>query len=77
MQEVTSSLISHVAHDPATNRLTVRFHSGQIYDYDGVPAEEHAALMASDSVGKYFGANIRTKYKGVKQASPAEEVTAS
>lgn len=75
MQEVKSSLISHVHHDPATNRLTVRFHNGgTTYDYDGVTPEEFSTMMTAPSVGKHFGQHIRPKYKGVKQASPVEEV---
>lgn len=75
MQEVTSSLISHVHHDPATNRLTVKFHNGGVtYDYDGVTADEFQTMMTAPSVGKHFGQHIRPKYKGVKQASQTEEV---
>jgi hypothetical protein len=67
MQPVKSSTISHVGHDPDLNRLTIKFNSGGTYTYDGVSAEEHKALLEAPSIGKHFAANIRQKYKGVRQ----------
>ena len=66
MQEVKSSTISHVGHDPQTNELRVRFHHGGEYTFAGVSADEHKALMGADSIGKHFHAHIRSKYSGVK-----------
>lgn len=56
-----SSQIAAVGHDPATNTLAVRFHTGAVYHYDNVPADQHAAFMASDSKGKFFGAHIKDR----------------
>jgi hypothetical protein len=72
--EVRSTTIQHVGYDSDTKQLTVRFAHGGEYAYEGVSQEEHDALLAAPSVGKHFHANIRPKYTGVKQASPAETV---
>lgn len=77
MQEVKSSIISHVGYDPAMNELRIRFTRGGEYLYKGVSQEEHAALMAAESIGKHFQAHIRPQHTGAKQASPVEEPIAS
>lgn len=66
MQPVTSSTISHIGHDPNLNRLTIKFHNGGTYSYDGVSADEHKALLNAPSVGKHFAAHVRPKYKATK-----------
>lgn len=68
MQVVKSKMLSHVGYDPTTSQLTVKFTNGGTYTYDGVTAEEHAAMMAAPSIGTHFAQNIRTKYKGQKAA---------
>ena len=57
---VTSSFIESVAHDGDT--LQVKFASGKIVTFAGVPAEEHAKLMGAESIGRHFGQHIRGKY---------------
>jgi hypothetical protein len=69
MKEVSSSQIHSVGHDPETNTLRIRFKDrthkngvivpGSTYEYDGVPAEVHAGLLAAESVGAHFGTHIR------------------
>lgn len=66
MQEVKSSTITHVGYDADTAVLTVRFRSGGVYAYSGVPEQAHKDLMASESVGKHFQANVRDKYPTAK-----------
>jgi hypothetical protein len=51
---VKSSNIKAVGHDPATNTLTVEFIGGDRYDYPGVTAEQHKALMAAPSIGQHL-----------------------
>lgn len=68
MEEVKSSTISHIGHDPATNQLSVKFLNGSTYVYEGVTAEDHKALMEAESIGKHFGQHIRPKFKGQKAA---------
>jgi hypothetical protein len=65
MTPVTSSNVKRVGHDPATNKLRVEFHSGATWEYDDVPASHHAAMTDGDaSVGKYFHANVKSKFQG-------------
>jgi len=56
---VTSSHLASVAYDQATNTLEVEFEQGGVYQYYGVPAAVHAALMVASSVGTYFAANVK------------------
>lgn len=66
MKPVDSTSISHVGHDPATRVLSVKFASGQTYNYANVSAEAHAALLGADSIGSHFQANIRPKFRAKK-----------
>lgn len=59
---VQSSSIKSVGYSPRKQVLEVEFIAGSVYQYQGVPAEVHAALMAADSKGRYFRANIRDTY---------------
>lgn len=72
---VVSSQITSVGYDPVTLTLEIEFPSrkegprgiavgiGSVYQYANVPSDVHQALIASESVGKYFGANIRGKFE--------------
>lgn len=60
---INSSLIKDATHDAGSNELTVTFHKGGSYVYEGVPAEAHAAMIAADSVGGHFLKNIKGTYK--------------
>ena len=57
MRPVKSSNVSHVGYEGGV--LAVRFKSGNEYRYSDVPADVHQALLAADSLGKHFHANIR------------------
>jgi hypothetical protein len=57
---VTSSNIQAVGYENET--LEVEFISGAVYQYHGVPASEHDAMMNADSKGKYLNANIKGRY---------------
>ena len=60
---VESALLRNVGFDAKKNVLEVQFTHGGIYRYFEVPAETHAALMKSDSKGKFFQATIRKKFR--------------
>ena len=58
---VESSQLAAVGHDAETNTLRVQFKSGATYDYSGVAAEKFEAMLAADSLGKFFGSEIKAK----------------
>lgn len=59
MTNVDSSQIHSIGHEERTSLLHVRFHSGSTYEYANVPLEKYQSLLQSDSVGKYFGREIK------------------
>ena len=61
-QRVSSSCIAEVGYDSSDQTLGVRFHGGGEYRYAGVPSETHQALLAADSIGRYFNAEVRDAY---------------
>lgn len=63
---VTSSNIEAIGHDPETNTLRVQFKGSGTYDYAGVSAEDHAALVGAGSIGSHFHKNIRTAFKATR-----------
>lgn len=57
---VESSQIKAVGYDAETQTLAVQFTRGDaIYHYPLVPKGAYMAMMACDSVGKFFGAYIK------------------
>lgn len=66
MTPVKSKSIAAVNHDPGTKTLTVQFHNGGKYAFQGVSAGDHAALMRAGSIGTHFQQNIRNRFKGAK-----------
>ncbi|WP_043451196.1 KTSC domain-containing protein [Jongsikchunia kroppenstedtii] len=59
---VSSSVIASVGHDPHALVLEVEFLSGRIYQYFDVPLAQFDGLLAAESVGTYFNANIRDAF---------------
>ncbi len=59
---VTSSDIRSIGYDADSQTLEIEFNSGGTYQYSGVPSGEHDGIMAADSKGKYFHANIKNRY---------------
>jgi hypothetical protein len=55
-------VIAEVRYDDEQELLEVLFHNGRVYRYLDVPPEEYDALIAAESVGKYFNQEIRTRY---------------
>ena len=60
---VESSVLATVGYDAGKRVLEIEFHSGAIYRYLEVPEEIHRRLIAAESKGHFFGANIRDKFR--------------
>ena len=43
--------------------LTVAFHGGRIYEFYDIPNSIYDQLLAAQSHGKFFHANIRNRFK--------------
>jgi hypothetical protein len=74
---VTSSTIGAVAYAPIERRLRIRFRSGAIYEYDGVPSVIYEELLAAPSKDGYFSEYIRPDYlyrrvRGAEEGVPAQ-----
>lgn len=61
-----SSLIAGYHYDPPTNRLTVKFKNGDVWQYDDVPHERAEAFAGNASPGAFFGKKIKGQYPGRK-----------
>lgn len=66
MRPVQSSNLAAVGYDPETLTLSIQFQSSpRVYNYRKVPEDEYQALMAAQSVGRYFIQNIKDQYDEV------------
>lgn len=61
-EPVISSNIASIGYEPESETLEVEFKTSGIYQYFNVPAFMHERLMAADSVGKFFNAEIKEAY---------------
>ena len=59
---VKSTSLATVAYDDARELLQLEFCSRAIYQYFGVPAAVHAALLGAPSKGSYFNRVIRGRF---------------
>jgi len=62
MPAITSSAILAIDHDARTDAMKVRFTTGSLYAYAGVPRAVYDAFLAAPSKGEYFNAHIRDRY---------------
>lgn len=66
-QSVESSNLRSVGYDEFLLVLETEFKSVvAVYRYYGVPSEVHDELINAESVGKYFNANVKSKYNFLK-----------
>ena len=61
--EVQSSELRSIGYDANASTLEAEFHSGEVYQYFDVPAELVLELLEADSLGRYFNARIRSKFR--------------
>ncbi|MHA7963575.1 KTSC domain-containing protein [Paenibacillus sp. CAU 1782] len=67
MVEVQSSNVAAVGYAGVTETLFIRFKGkATIYAYQDVPAEVHAELMSSESIGRYYAQHIKKAYLNEK-----------
>jgi len=59
---VESTTLATVAYDEVRELLQLEFRSWAIYQYFGVPAAVHQALLRAPSKGSYFNRVIRGRY---------------
>jgi hypothetical protein len=62
-QEVQSSELRSVGYDIPASVLEAEFHSGEVYQYFDVPAELVLELLEAPSIGRYFNAHIRPRFR--------------
>lgn len=59
---VESTTLAAVAYDDAQQLLRLEFRSRAVYQYYGVPAAVHEALLRAPSKGSYFNQVIRGRF---------------
>jgi hypothetical protein len=59
---VESTALSTVGYDEARALLRIEFCNRAVYQYFGVPAAVHQALLGSASKGSYFNQRIRGRF---------------
>ncbi len=65
---VKSSNIISIGYDEDGQLLEIEFKTGRIYRYSSVPPHVYAAVMRSESHGKYFLQHISNAYSYIEVA---------
>jgi KTSC domain len=61
--EVQSSELRSVGYEESISVLEAEFQSGEVYQYFDVPAQLVLELLEAASLGRYFNARIRSKFR--------------
>jgi hypothetical protein len=61
--QVSSSNVSSVGYDPATQTLEVEFSNGNVYQYFDVPEPVYQQLIQAASLGAFLNGNIKGSYR--------------
>ena len=67
---VESTTLASVAYDAHGKLLQLEFRNRAIYQYSGVPAEVHEALLRAPSKGRYFNRAIRGQFPYILGLAP-------
>lgn len=70
---VASTTLATIAYDDVQGLLRVAFRSGAVYEYFGVPATVHQALLEAPSKGIYFNQAIRGQFSFVRISAPGAD----
>lgn len=62
-QRVESSTINSVGYEKEKHILEIKFNSGGIYQYYGVPENEYYCLINDSSIGSYHAKNIKDNFE--------------
>jgi hypothetical protein len=62
MTRVDSSAIDAIGYDDAAHTLTIRFSSGEVYAYYGVPPAVFDTMRSAPSKGQFFSDHVRDRY---------------
>lgn len=75
LEPVESNQVGAIGYDEATKTLAVQFRRGAraIYHYPNVERETYEAFKGAESIGTYFGQNLKML---PFEKFPAEDVTA-
>jgi hypothetical protein len=60
---VGSSVFQAAAYAERQALLYLLFHSGEVYRYFDFPQWQYQEFLAADSKGRYFGRNIRGRFR--------------
>lgn len=66
MIPVNSSTIEAIGYDTVSEKLSVKFKSGTIYEYLNVPHYVYQAVIEADSVGKALNSEVKGIYDYLK-----------
>ena len=78
---VESSTLATIAYNRTRELLQLEFNSRALYQYFGVPAAVHEALLRAPSKGSYFNQAIRGKFpysrvSRCQAVTPAQDIPA-
>jgi len=65
--QVESSVFTDLRYSPPEMKLTIKFKTGNIYEYFDVSEDILQNLLKSESKGQYFNRNIRNNYKFIRR----------
>lgn len=75
MVPIESSMLKSHGYDPESRKLRIQFHSGAVYEHEGVPLEKYAAFTGAASPGKFFNSKIKGAHKGAKISDGKKDET--
>ena len=61
MTPVISSTVAARGYDPETEKLRIRFHTGNTYEYSNVTQEEYNSISSAVSVGAKLKSIVESK----------------
>lgn len=69
---VESTTLAVVVYDEARELLQLEFRSRTVYRYFGVPARVYEGLLRAPSLGRYFNAEIRGRFRHARVGKAGE-----